>query len=272
MPGGLRSQSLGTAREQGAQTLEQSSVDAGVLSQELFGLVDLLEQEHSIRRIVADPAVEADRKTGLLRALLADRVSEAAVDIACAIAGLRWSTPRSLVDAVEVVAVDSEVRAAEQVGGLDELEDGLFRFGRIASAQPELRGALSDPALPDERKRELLDELLQGKVGPSTVRLIIAAVVHPRRRSFADVLSYYGSIGAEHQRRLVALVRAAVPLTDGERDRLQATLRAQYGQDVHLNVEVDPEVIGGLSVVVGSDLIEGTIARRFDDARRRLAG
>ncbi|MGH3098518.1 MAG: F0F1 ATP synthase subunit delta [Streptosporangiales bacterium] len=272
MSAGLRSRSLDTAREQAAQVLEQANVDAGVLSQELFGLVDLFEQEHSVRRVVADPAVDAERKTGFLRALLADRVNEVTVDVACAIAGLRWWAPRSLVDAVEVVAVDCEVTAAEQVGGLDELEDGLFRFGRIASAQPELRGALSDPALPDERKRELLDELLQDKVGPSTLRLVTAAVVYPRRRSFADVLSYYGSIAAEHQRRLVALVRAAVPLTEHERERLQAALRSHYGQDVHLNVEIDPEVIGGLSVVIGSDLIEGTIARRFDEARRRLAG
>ena len=54
-----------------------------------------------------------------------------------------------MVDAIEELAVTAMVLAAEAEGGLDDLEDGLFRFGRVVAAQPDLRAALADPALPD---------------------------------------------------------------------------------------------------------------------------
>ena len=46
----------------------------------------------------------------------------------------------------------------------------------------------------------------------------------------------------------------------------------QYGRPVHLNLVVDPSVLGGVSVEIGDDVIDGTVSSRLDDARRRLAG
>jgi F-type H+-transporting ATPase subunit delta len=49
-------------------------------------------------------------------------------------------------------------------------------------------------------------------------------------------------------------------------------LARQYDRPVHLNVVVDPDVIGGIRVEIGDDVIDGTVVSRLDDARRRLAG
>ena len=54
--------------------------------------------------------------------------------------------------------------------------------------------------------------------------------------------------------------------------RLEAALTRQYSKAVHLNVLVDPTVIGGIKVELGDDVIDGTVSSRLDDARRRLAG
>jgi F-type H+-transporting ATPase subunit delta len=61
-------------------------------------------------------------------------------------------------------------------------------------------------------------------------------------------------------------------LSDADRQRLQGALARQYDRPVHLNVVVDPEVVGGVKVEIGDDVIDGTVASRLDDARRRLAG
>jgi F-type H+-transporting ATPase subunit delta len=66
-------------------------------------------------------------------------------------------------------------------------------------------------------------------------------------------------------------VVAAAPLTTEQRSRLEAALQRRYGR-VRLNVDVDPEVLGGLRVQVGSELVDGTLSARLDEARRRLAG
>ena len=61
-------------------------------------------------------------------------------------------------------------------------------------------------------------------------------------------------------------------LTEDDARRLSAALERQYGRPVHLNVEIDPDVIGGLRVEIGDDVIDGTVSTRLDEARRRLAG
>ena len=70
----------------------------------------------------------------------------------------------------------------------------------------------------------------------------------------------------------VATVRVAHELTEADRDRLAAALQRQYDRPVHLNVLVDPEVLGGIRVEIGDDVIDGTVAARLADARRLLAG
>jgi F-type H+-transporting ATPase subunit delta len=49
-------------------------------------------------------------------------------------------------------------------------------------------------------------------------------------------------------------------------------LERQYGRPVHLNIVVDPDVIGGIRVEIGDDVIDGTVSSRLDDARRKIAG
>jgi F-type H+-transporting ATPase subunit delta len=70
----------------------------------------------------------------------------------------------------------------------------------------------------------------------------------------------------------VAKVRTARALSDDERTRLQRGLASQYDRPIHLNVVVDPAVLGGIRVEIGDDVIDGTVAARLADARRKLAG
>ena len=70
----------------------------------------------------------------------------------------------------------------------------------------------------------------------------------------------------------MAVVTSAVPLSDQQRQRLGATLAKLYGRQVHLNLDVDPEVLGGITVRVGDEVINGAIADRLDEAQRRMAG
>ena len=54
--------------------------------------------------------------------------------------------------------------------------------------------------------------------------------------------------------------------------RLAAALRRIYGSDLHLNVQLDPELVGGIRVEIGDEVIDGTMVARLDEARRRLVG
>jgi F-type H+-transporting ATPase subunit delta len=67
-------------------------------------------------------------------------------------------------------------------------------------------------------------------------------------------------------------VHSARPLDEATQQRLASALTRQYGRPVHLNIVVDPAVVGGLRVEIGDDVIDGTVSARLDDARRKIAG
>jgi F-type H+-transporting ATPase subunit delta len=254
-----------------AEHIESATV-AARLASELFAVVGLLDTEHGLRRALSDPGKPAAEKGAVVAALLHGKITQRAEALVAAAAEARWASSGDLADAIEQLAVEATVLAAEAENGLDDLEDGLFRFGRVVAGNPDLRAALSDPSLPEQGKRQLLRTLLDGKVTPVTLGLIEQMVAHPRGRTLAVALDMCADVAARRRQQLIAVVRTAVELSAAHRRRLAEALARTYGHDVHLNVVIDPSVVGGISVQIGDELIDGTAASRLTAVRRRLAG
>jgi F-type H+-transporting ATPase subunit delta len=265
---GTSRDSLATLRQQ----LTESGAGSAELGSELFAVATLLDGQPALRRALTDPARSGDERAGLAENLLRSQVGSTTLGLVTAAAKQSWGRPRDVADAIEHLGVLAEVMAAEGSGHLDDLEDELFRFGRLVAGNGELERALTDRAVPAAHRAELVHNLLDRKASPSTVGLVQQAVTAPRGLSLAEALESFGKIAADWRSRLVATVTTAVPLGASERDRLAAALARQYGHEIHLNVVVDPHVIGGIRVEIGEELIDGSIAGRLDDARRRLAG
>jgi F-type H+-transporting ATPase subunit delta len=267
---GASADSLATLTEALGQTVGEGA-DAGQLAEDLFGVSGLLAAEPSLRRMVTDLSIAPDAKSGFVRSVLGDKLSAAGLDLVAKAAGLRWAATRDLGDALEDLGVIALVRGADKAGQADALEDGLFGFGRLVSENLDLREALSNPARSIEDKRALVRSLLEGKATPAAVRLAEQALAGSHR-TVAIAVEEYQKIAAANRNRLVGTVRVAHALSASELGRLEAALTKQYSRAVHLNVLVDPEVIGGVKVEIGNDVIDGTVASRLADARRRLAG
>src|SRR5262249_25539058 len=145
------------------------------------------------------------------------------------------------------------------------------RFSRIVQANRGLRSALSNQFVPADARAGLVSELVDGKVSAQALRLITEAAAYPRGRSLDTGLEAYANLAAELRERLVAEVHVAVPLSIEHRGRLAAALVAAFGHDVYLNVVVDPDLIGGVTVRVGDELINGSVATKLAELRRNLA-
>jgi F-type H+-transporting ATPase subunit delta len=262
--------SLALAKERLTQTLA-GDADPGQLGDELFAVTGLLDSEAALRRMLSDPTRDAQAKAGLVQRLFGGRIGAPALDLVSALVAERWSEPADLADACEQLAALATIEVAERDGSLDDVEDELFRFGRVVNAEPELRAALSNPFFPADRKRGLLDALLGGKVTGTTMRLVTQAAVQPRGRTLDASLDEFAHLAAERRERLVAEVHVAIALTAEQRRRLGAALAAAYGHDVHLNVVLDPQVIGGISVQIAGEIIDGSTASRLAELRRRLS-
>ena len=269
---GASRESLAAARETLGTLIRSGGTDLAGLGDELFGVTALLDTEHGLRRALVDPSRDGDARAALARAVLGDKVGGATSDLLSWVVRARWSGPRDLADAVELLAVEAQVAAAEQAGRLDEVEDELFRVSRTVAGAPELRSALSDRSAPVDNRAALIEGLLDGRTADETRRLVRQAVVAPRGRSFDRTVETYGQVAADRRRRLVATVTATAPLTVEQRGRLSAALQRIYGHEVHINVQLDPALVGGIRVEIGDEVIDGSVVSRLDDARRRLVG
>jgi len=236
---------------------------------ELFAVVRLLDAEHGLRRALADPAKPSAEKSAVAERLLHGKISAATEGLVSEAVAARWATPGDLGDGLEQLAIEAFTLAAQFGRTLDNLEDDLFRFGRLVSAQPGLRSALTGSTGPDA-KASLLDGLLSGKVSATSLALITQVLTHPRGRSPQAVLDLCASIAARRREQLIAVVRVATELTAAQRQRLAYALTSAYGHAIHLNVVHDPAVVGGVSVQIGDELVDGTTASRLAEVRRNL--
>lgn len=243
--------------------------DAAQLGEDLFAIADVVNGSGVLRRSLSDPSRQGRDRAGLVDALFGGRVGEPAQRAARAAAAQRWARSGDLPRAIEELAVEAFLAFAQDAGRLGRVEDELFRFHRIVGGDSRLLGALTDPKATTGAKTALVSELLSDKAAPETVRLA-ARAVSSRTERFAHAVEAYLAIATRRQDQVTAVVTSAVALTDQQLDRLVVTLSAQYGRQVHANVVVEPEVIGGIRVEIGDEVIEGTISSRLDDARRRL--
>jgi len=259
-------QTLGERVDREGPTLE----DFASLGGDLFQVAELLRTEAALRRAVTDVSTPAEAKSALVRGLLDGKVGAPALDLVAEAVGLRWVATRDLGDALEHLGVVATVRSAGRRES-KRLSDELFVIGQLVEEQADLRIALSDPVRSTADKRTLLRQLLDGRALPATVALVEQALAGSFR-SFHAAITEYQKVAAATQGEGVALVRVARELNATEQSRLEQALSAQYGRPVHLNIEVDPALIGGMRVEIGDDVIDGTVAARLDDARRKLAG
>ncbi len=245
--------------------------DLDRLGEDLGAVAAVLDEQPVIRRHLADPAVHQQARRKLVEALFAGKLSPLSLEVLADVVASRWSQPRDLIGGVEELARQALLALAERDDSLDDVEDELFRFGRIVSSSTELRAALTDRAASTPAKIELLHRLLGGRADAVTERLVTRLVTAPRGRSLESGIESLSRLAAARRDRMVAVVTSAVPLSDAQKRRLGAALARLYGRQMHLNLDVDPEVLGGIRVQVGDEVINGSIADRLEDAGRRMA-
>jgi len=248
-----------------------SGVDATALGDDLFAVVAVLDAQPGLRRMLTNPSSAENAKAGLVEALFAGKIADAAFQAVLAAALGRWNSARDLADALEDAGVEAHLSGAERTGDIEDAEDELFRFSRVVHGDPALRSAVTDRSLPLARKRELVGALLEGRARPATVSLVKQALA-ARRRAFELTLEDYVSVAAQRRDQLVATVRAAYDIDPGQRDRLSAALQRVYGKPVHLNVVVEPGLLGGATIEIGDELIDSSVAGRLEQARRKMVG
>ncbi len=246
-----------------------TSKSAAALGAELFTVSQLIRNEAALRRFSTDGSLPVAAKQGMVQQVFTGRVTDTTLDLLNEAVGRRWTLSRDLADALERLSEIAVVRSAGAKAG--RVTDELFELSGIIDANPDLRSALSDPGRSVDDKAALVASLLDGKALPATITLAEQSLAGTYR-TVTNALAAYREVAAQTKGEAVATVRVARPMSKDDRERLAEVLGRQYDTTVHLNVVIDPDVLGGVRVEIGDEVIDGTISGRLDDARRRLVG
>ncbi len=242
---------------------------ASTLSSELFFAADLLGSNISIRRALTDPSRDGKAKETLIKDLLGKKVGAASLSLLTEISSLRWSGAKDLVQVIEQLAIEAEASAANISGELDRVENEMFIVSKTISNSSELRKAFKSDA--HDAKAQLVADLLKN-ASASTSKLVTQMVNSWRGRSIESAFADYQWALAARRNRVIALVRIAAPMSQVQQDRLAVALNKQVGQPVRMNIEVDPAVMGGVSVKFADEIVDGSVSNRLAGAARALAG
>ncbi|WKD59449.1 F0F1 ATP synthase subunit delta [Corynebacterium caspium] len=243
---------------------------AAQLGVELFDVVEALDRERSLRVAVADISRTAAQRSGLLTELFGSRVAADTLTVLQAAASENWSTPREFRSGLVLLGRRALLRAAQAENQLAAVESQLFALSRILEREGELTMLLSDTTAGAAKHRELLAAVIYGKVFKYTEALALQIIGRPEHNPVDDMAALADEAAALRGRK-VAHVVAATELTAAQQAKLEQKLSQIYGGAVSIHSEVDPALLGGMTVRVGGEKIDGSTLGRLERLRAQFA-
>jgi len=256
----------------GSMATSLTGEQLSTLSGELASVAELLLREPILARHLAEASGETEDKKQLLARLLSGKADANTIELLNTAVSVRWSKTEDFGSAVEHVARLGLLVRAEREHQADEVAEELFRFGRILRDQPRLNSLLGDYSKPAHDRVSLLRNVLDRASGsnPTAGALLTQTIelLHGERAD--EAVQELAELAVAHRGEIVAEVAAAAELTDSQRRRLADVLARIYHHPVSVQLSVDPELLGGLSVAVGDEVIDGTLSSRLAAAETRL--
>lgn len=234
------------------------------LTDEIFGIVDALRDNLPLRRALTDTSLEPDARGRLVERLFGHRIGSAAASLLTAAVAMDWPSGLGLADALEVQGVRIGVRS----GSPETVRAELGACARLIGGNAELEQSLSAHGSAAEDRSALVTGLLGPRVGAATLVLVQHAA---RRGGRVDrTIAGYEEIASSVLGRRLARVTVARALPEDQAERLRIQLTRIYAAPIDLSIGIDPGVVGGVRVLIGDEVIDGTIAAALDQARREF--
>lgn len=241
---------------------------AGQIGTELFLVVDQLDGERALRVNLADASLTSEQRTGIAQAVFGGHLAQPTLDVLNHAAAQRWSTTREFRQGLVLLGRRALLRGAENQGQLEQVEDDLFRLSRILVREPKLTQLLGDKSAETSARRGLLANVLYGKTNMFTEALALQVIGRPEHNPVDDVAAL-ASQAAQLRGKSVARVETAVELNDGQQAALAEKLEQIYGREMSIHSEVDPSLLGGMTIRVDDERIDGSTRGKL--ARMRAA-
>ncbi len=240
------------------------------LADDLVRVVKILRREPILSRHLADPSSDSAPKAQLAERLLSGKVSDAALEVLKTAVSQRWSSTSDFIHGIQHIARLALLVRAEGDDQIEDVEDQLFRFSRILDSETRLITLLSEYTAPLDGRISLLNNVLGRRASKNAADLMRQTIelLHGERAD--DAVRELANLAVSRRGEVVAHVGAADELSDAQRDRLTELLTRIYGHPVALQLDVNPKLLGGLTIAVGDEVIDGSLASKLSAAETHL--
>lgn len=162
------------------------------------------------------------------------------------------------------------LESAKDEQQLETIAHDAELIGKTVRENRELRVALASPVIEKEKKKRILAELFQKKVGQVTYKFLDLLVEKDREGVLLDIVKEFTHL-LDHRRGIVRVeVGSAVPLADGARKQLQQQLEMYTGKKVILDFRIDPTLLGGFAVRLEDRIIDASIIHQLELLREKF--
>lgn len=154
---------------------------------------------------------------------------------------------------------------------IDSVRADVDKFAGLLADNPDLARLVRSPVFTAQEQGKALDAVL-AKAGIGGIAANFLRVLTANRRLFAvsDVIRAFRVLVAKFRGEATADVTVAEPLNDKNLDALKASLKSVTGKDVDLNVNVDPSIIGGLVVKLGSRMVDSSLRTKLNSIKNAM--
>ena len=154
---------------------------------------------------------------------------------------------------------------------LPAVEKDLDRFAALVDENPDLGRLVRSPVFSaDEQSRAIASVLEKAEIGGLVANLVKVTAANRRLFAVPDMITAFKRLAAKQRGEVAAEVTSAEPLSDKHVADLRAAFKASLGRDVTLVSHVDPSLIGGLIVKVGSRMVDGSLRTKLNSLKLAL--
>ena len=256
------------------ETSSQSTNAVEVDSQtglEIFEVVEAIEGDRPLRVALANNAAPSEQRDALADEVFSKHLAASALTVVKRAVELSWSNPRDLRVGLVAAARRIILRGAENNNQLERVEQELFALSRVLHREGELSMLLSDRRVEVSKRRSLLARLLEGKnVTMFSEALALQAVGRIEKDPASDLVAL-AEQAAELRGYRIARVVSAGDLTSEQSAVLAEKLHSIYDHRMSIHNEVDANILGGVRIHVGNEVIDGSTKAKLERMRTALA-
>lgn len=240
------------------------------LGRQMLGVAHIIAENRPLLNSLTDPARTNADKQKLAREIFTGTADAAVVEQLCELVTGHWLDPIKLLTRMHDLGIESVI--AGSVSASVPVEDELFAVINVLKHDRQLRQALDPSRLSTaDQRAQLATRLFESQLSEAALTLLVWCARHEVRAGITYNLRRVCELAARRRGLVIADVTSAVELTKAQQQRLIKALAKRTGHDVELHLEVDPEVIGGLRILVDERLYDNTTRSALKALRTQIA-